>query len=442
MKRLYCFASIAVGLLAGCGGGGTSAPDQPTANVILISIDTLRADHLESYGYDRATSPNLDTFRQEAVQFDQAIAQAPSTLHSHASILSSLLPHHHRASWAAKTRLPEEVTSLPEVLREAGYLTAAFTGGGQMDRVFGLDQGFDLYQQPGAERFNGTVAAAVEWLGQERPEQPFFLFLHTYEPHHPYAPPAEHLALFEDEYTGPLPQEISVDLLRGINRNEIEIDDRDLAHIVAAYDAEIRSMDDGFGHLIDFLRQQSLYDDTIIVFTSDHGEEFGEHGKVGWHSHSLYDELLRVPLIIKLPGSQHSGATVTDQVRGLDVAPTILDLLGLEPPKEFSGVSLLDRIAPEKTTSELVAISRMDRPPRRDIASVRTTAWKLYRNQLFNLEVDPGEQWDAAVNNADTIRELEAKLAEAIASRQSVEEVQVVPDDATLDELRALGYLQ
>ena len=129
-------------------------------------------------------------------------------------------------------------------------------------------------------------------------------------------------------------------------------------------------------------------------------------------------------------------------MRGLDVAPTILDVLGLEPPAEFSGVSLVDRIAPEGTSSELVAISRMDRPARRNIASVRTSAWKLYRNQLFSLEVDPEEQWDAAVNNAETIRELEARLVEAIASRESVEEVQVVPDDATLDELRALGYLQ
>jgi len=442
MKRLCWFASIAAALTAGCGGAGPGASDQPASNVILISIDTLRADHLGCYGYDRATSPNLDAFRQEAVQFDQAIAQAPSTLHSHASILSSLLPHHHRASWAAKTRLPEDVTSLPEVLHDAGYQTAAFTGGGQMDRVFGLDQGFDLYQQPGSDRFNGTVARAVEWLEQERTEQPFFLFLHTYEPHHPYAPPPDHLALFEDEYSGPLPQEISVDLLRSINRNEVEIDEKDLAHIVAAYDGEIRSMDDGFGYLLDFLRQQSLYDDTLIVFTSDHGEEFGEHGKIGWHSHSLYDELLRVPLIIKLPGNLHSGAAVADQVRGLDVAPTVLDVLGLEPPAAFSGVSLVDRIAPEGTSSELVAISRMDRPPRRNIASVRTPAWKLYRNQLFNLEVDPEEQWDAAVNHAETIRKLEARLAEAIASRESVEEVQVVPDDATLDELRALGYLQ
>jgi arylsulfatase A-like enzyme len=228
-----------------------------------------------------------------------------------------------------------------------------------MDRVFGLDQGFDSYQQPGSERFNGTVAKAVEWLGTKR-TKPFFLFLHTYEPHHPYTPPAEYLALFEDEYTGPLPQDISVDLLREINKNEREIDDRDLEHIIATYDGEIRSMDDGFGYLIEFLREQGLYDDTMIVLTSDHGEEFGEHGKVGWHSHSLFDELLRVPLIVKLPAAAGAGTEVAHQVRGIDVAPTILGVLGLEAPASFSGMSLLARDGQVKSSPELVAISRME----------------------------------------------------------------------------------
>jgi arylsulfatase A-like enzyme len=441
MKRLHWLVAIAAFIAAGCSPQGAGDSKRPDINVILISIDTLRADHLGCYGYEKETSPNLDAFSREALIFSQAIAQAPSTLHSHASILSSLLPHHHRASWAAKTRLPEAVTSLPEVLRDAGYQTAAFTGGGQMDRVFGLDQGFDLYQQPGSERFNGTVARSIEWLQQER-TQPFFLFLHTYEPHHPYAPPPEDLALFEEEYTGTLPDDISVDLLRRINRNEIEIDDQDLAHIVAAYDGEIRSMDAGFGHLIEFLRDQSLYVDTLIVFTSDHGEEFGEHGKIGWHSHSLYDELLRVPLIVKLPGNASAGAVVEDQVRSLDIAPTILEILGLEAPASFFGSKLVNQDGKVAASTELVAISRMDRPPRRNIESVRTPLWKLYRNQLFNLQVDPAEQWDAAVNQADTVRELKEKLAEAIAARESAEEVQVVPDDATLEELRALGYLQ
>jgi arylsulfatase A-like enzyme len=247
--------------------------------------------------------------------------------------------------------------------------------------------------------------------------------------------------MFEDDYTGPLPQEISVDLLREINKNEREIDDRDLEHIVATYDGEIRSMDDGFGYLVEYLREQGLYDETLIVLTSDHGEEFGEHGKVGWHSHSLFDELLRVPLIVKLPGAAGAGTQVAHQVRGIDVAPTILGVLGLEAPASFSGFSLLARDGQVKSSPELVAISRMDRPARRNIDSVRTPAWKLYRNQLFNLEVDPEEQWDSAVNKAAVVEGLQRQLAEAIASRESAEEVQVVPDDLPREELKALGYI-
>ncbi|MDH3255391.1 MAG: sulfatase, partial [Acidobacteriota bacterium] len=416
MKRLSWLSILVLPLSLACTSEDAPTNQRP-ANVILISIDTLRADHLASYGYEKATSPHLDRLRADAVQFEQAIAQAPSTLHSHASILSSLLPHHHRASWAAKTRLPEEVTSLPEILHSAGYQTAAFTGGGQMDRVFGLDQGFDVYRQPGSERFQGTVRSALEWL-QEAKQAPFFLFLHSYEPHHPYAPAPEYARLFEHDYSGPLPAAISVDLLRQINRDEVEIDADDLEHIIATYDAEIRSMDDGLGHLVEWLRQMELYDDTMIVFTSDHGEEFGEHGRIGWHSHSLYDELLRVPLVVKLPGAAHAGASVSDVVRSLDIAPTILATIGLPAPEDFAGTSLFPLI--EGTPAPgLVAVSRMDRSSRRDISSVRTASWKLYRNQLFNLDLDAEEQWDAAVNHPDVVADLERQLVEAVNSRRS-----------------------
>jgi arylsulfatase A-like enzyme len=308
-----------------------------------------------------------------------------------------------------------------------------------MDRVFGLDQGFDSYTQPGEERFMGTVRRAIQWL-EENPSRPFFLFLHSYEVHHPYEPSPEYLALFEQDYQGSLPPQIDIDLLRQINRKELDIDSGDLAHIISAYDAEIRSMDDALGVLVETLRRKDLYDETMIVFTSDHGEEFGEHGVVGWHSHSLYDELLRVPLIIKMPRARSAGTRVDSQVRSIDIAPTVLSTLELSIPEDFEGVALADLVG-DPDPVELETVSRMDRAPGRDISSFRTHDWKLYRKSLFDLGEDPQEQWDLALSRRDVVEELQKRLDEAIAARERLEPEQVTPTDSTLEELRALGYI-
>ena len=432
-------------LILGCPSSRSPAGlPAPTTNVVLISIDTLRPDHLGCYGYEVPTSPHLDQFCEESVLFEQAIAQAPSTLHSHASIFSSLLPHHHGASWGAKTRLPDEAVTITEVLKAAGFATAGFAGGGQMDRVFGLDQGFDVYDQPGQEHFLGTVRRGIEWL-DETPNRPFFLFLHSYEVHHPYTPSAEHLAMVATDYEGSLPDEISIDFLREVNSKVTEIDSADLDHIISTYDAEIRSVDDGFSFLVAALEERGLYEDTLIVFTSDHGEEFGEHGVVGWHSHSLYDELLRVPLMIRFPGAAHAGVKVEEQVRSLDIAPTIAAILGLPIPDEFDGADLTSVVAAGETP-ELLAISRMDRRRGNERSSIRTERFKMLTpGVLFDLTKDPSEQWDTPMfeppSQRETVKELERALEEALSSREPLEIEQVAPSEATLDELRALGYI-
>ncbi|MDH3745078.1 MAG: sulfatase-like hydrolase/transferase [Acidobacteriota bacterium] len=434
----YC---VCIGALTGCGAKEPSAND---FNVILISIDTLRPDHLGCYGYERPTSPAIDSFREEAVLFERAISHAPSTLHSHASILSSLLPFHHQASWDARTRMPDEVVSIAEVLRQSGYATAAITGGGQMDKLFGLDQGFSSYDHTGSQSFADTAARAAAWLDAKRQSEdttPFFLFLHSYETHHPYSPEAKYLDLFDEpNYDGPIPDSIQVDLLREINQKDREIDQADLDHIVATYDAEIRSMDDGFASLVSYLRNAGMYDDSLIVFTSDHGEEFGEHGRVGWHSHSLFDELLHVPLIVKYPDGHFAGSTVEGQTRSIDIAPTIAAVVGVEVPPAFLGIDLTELAS--GSSSDLPAVSRMDRKATRDIASVRTPSWKLYRGRLFDLEADPTEQWDTAMNHPKRIAELRAVLDTAIKARPRMTAPQVAPTGKTLDDLKALGYLQ
>lgn len=441
-RTLLLVGLVLPGLLLAC--TGPEVADElppPKINVVLISIDTLRPDHLGCYGYEVPTSPSLDQFCKESVIFDQAVAQAPSTLHSHASIFSSLLPHHHGASWGGKTRLPEEAVTITEILQSAGYATAGFAGGGQMDGVFGLGQGFDVYEQPGQEHFLGTVRRGIDWL-DETPARPFFLFLHSYEVHHPYTPSPEHLDLVGGEYAGRLPGEISIDFLRQVNSEETVIEPQDLAHIISTYDAEIRSVDDGFSYLLAALKERDLYDETLIVFTSDHGEEFGEHGIVGWHSHTLYDELLMVPLIVRLPGAAHAGVVVEGQVRSLDIAPTIAASVGLPVPDDFDGIDLTGMVARGEQQS-LVAIGRMDRPRGVERTAIRTPRWKMLlpRRYLYDLSKDPAEQWDAAMSQRDKVQELERSLDEILARREQLQTEQVVPSDATLDELRALGYI-
>ena len=412
--------AVAVGIVSGCS-------TTPAPNVILVSIDTLRADHLGSYGYGKQTTPRIDSFRQDAALFDEAIAHAPSTLPSHASILTSLLPSHHRASAANSFSVDPEAITLAEILKAQGYSTASFNGGIQLDPIYGLDRGFDIYVSARprfaiaellidpTDMFAHAVDEAIRWI-EANPEGPFFLFLHTYELHHPYTPKPELLELFKTEYDGSLPNEISVDLLQRINRGEVELDANDLSHIISTYDAELRSVDEAFGRLVEFLRDEGLYDNAIIVLTSDHGEEFGEHGFVGWHSHTLYDELLRVPLILKLPGSDHAGAAIDFQVRGIDIAPTLLARLGLDVPASFEGTSLLGALSGVVNVPKY-AVSRKDVPVPDDFASIRTRDWKWFRGGLFDLVKDPGEENDASKENEGVAVGMESKLYELLNAR-------------------------
>ena len=439
-----------VGLASGCGGPATNAP---THNVILISVDTLRADHLGCYGYPKPTTPRIDAFRRDAALFEQAIAHSPSTLPSHASIFTSLLPSHHGASVANSFGVDPEAITLTEILKAEGYATASFNGGIQLDPIYGLDRGFDVYAaaRPSVasadllvdpvDMFDHAVDETINWIETPNRHERFFLFLHTYELHHPYTPKPEALESIGAEYDGSLPKDISVDLLVRINDGDVELDNGDLEHIISAYDAELRSVDTAFGRLIDFLREEELYDNTIIVFTSDHGEEFGERGFVGWHSHTLYDELLRVPLLLKLPGAVHAGASADEQVRGIDIAPTILAALGLDAPAGFEGVSLLGPLSGSGSVPRH-AVSRKDVVITDDFASLRTPDWKWFRGSLFHLASDPKEATEVSGDNRETGEALSAKLEELLATRPRPVPHKVEPDEELLKQLRSLGYVK
>jgi arylsulfatase A-like enzyme len=420
-------------------GGGTPPA---VRGCILISIDTLRFDHLGAYGYGFPTSPNLDAFRRDAVLFSTAIAQAPSTLASHAAMLTSLLPPQHGASFKEGTALAPQVATLAELLRDRGVRTLSWNEGGQIAPESGLGRGFNHYHStlvgPGTSSLGNEVGHAVTWLHGHL-DRPFFLFLHTYQVHHPYTPDARHLALIEPAaYRGPLPAAATpLAVLDRINLGNLRLAGADLRHIVATYDAQIRAMDDGFGELVAFLKQQGIYDSTAIVFTSDHGEEFGEHGRVGWHSHTLYDELLRVPLLVKYPGQAHAAALVTRQVRSIDIAPTVLALLGLAPAAGFQG-SDLTPLAGGRAEPVRLAVSNLDGG---NVTAIRSPQWKLVGSHLFDLAHDPGETHDVSARYAGIVAYLTARRQALLAAAPPRRGPQVALPRPSSQQLLSLGYV-
>jgi arylsulfatase A-like enzyme len=440
-RRARALLGLAAAALAalGCRGG---SPPEPALGVVLVSIDTLRADRLGCYGRRPSLTPSIDAFRQDAVLFEWVIAEAPSTLPSHASIFTSLIPQHHGASVTREMALAPAHLTLTEVLRDRGFSTAAFHGGGQLDAAFGLDQGFEVYKAKGHrpgdasyDRFLPTVEKGLAWL-EPRRQGRFLLFLHTYEAHSPYTPSREGLAALDAGYQGPLPAEISTDLLAGINTGQTALAPADRLHIEHAYEAEVHSVDAAFATLVEGLRRLGLYDRTLIVFTSDHGEEFGEHGKVGRHGHTLYDELLRIPLLVKYPHSWRSGQALTAQVRGIDIAPTVLVALGMPVPAVFEG-SDLTRYAAGGVPPPPYAVSVLDGGG----SSLRSPRWKWDRHALYDLSTDPGERVDVSAAYPRVAERLRRKAEELVAKAATIGPVPATLDPALQERLRALGYL-
>ncbi|MCP4906499.1 MAG: sulfatase [bacterium] len=428
-------------------------------DVIFVSIDTLRADHVGAYGYRPPTTPVLDALASEGIVFEQAIAHAPSTLPSHVSMFTSKIPIEHRVMVATERPLPPDMPVLAEIFADSGYRTAAFHSGGQLTDDLEIDRGFDVWKNVGVP-FAPTVAEGCSWLTSPSDEpsdqkEPAFLFLHTYEVHHPYRPRPDLLALFESDYSGPLPKDIEIDAhLRRINDRSdqrLELTDADLAHIIATYDAELRSVDESFGDLLECIRKNGRYDETLVLVTSDHGEEFAEHGWVGWHSHSLFDELLRVPLIIKLPAGEGAGSRVAAMVRLIDLAPTLLAASGIDVPESFRGRSLLGHLDPERSedliaTTEIAIAARDNANLLPGQIAVRSGKFKLIGRHLFDLENDPRETTNVAAEHRPVLielrkfREAALRLAATIDVPSASEPSRL--DEETLRELEALGYLE
>ena len=324
------------------GAAGTSDPSAtPPPHILIFLVDTLRADRLGCYGYDRPTSPNIDRFATDAVRFDHPVAQSSWTRPATASILTGLYPHNHGAR-TRNQKLAEDVPYLPEVLRELGYRALGVSTNGNAGPRFGFRRGFSHFKhmeerssRPGIHvPVWRAVDETLEWLERIRPGDSFFVFLHVSDPHAPYLPP-EHLRRRFAPDAAPGPGTLTTHDPAGASHSTSDLED--------LYDGEIALVDEHFGRMVDELDQRGFLDDTIVVFVSDHGEEFQDHGLHG-HGATLYQEQLRVPLIIRLPNRLRSAegpAVVETQVQQIDIVPTILEAIGHAGAMKTDGRSLL-----------------------------------------------------------------------------------------------------
>jgi arylsulfatase A-like enzyme len=303
-----------------------------TRGVILISVDTLRADHLHTYGYERPTTPNLDALAADGVVFDKAYSSSSWTLPAHVSLLTSLFGMNHGV-YNPDEKIDASLITLAEMLRLNNFFCAAVTGGGFVSSFYGFSRGFETYNKgDGAVNHNNSAElvarTASNWL-EDNKDKNFFLFLHTYQTHLPYECPAPYNSMFLDEDA--LWQKLDFfAYLKGKASVFKELPDRERRNVVGLYDGEIRYTDESLVKtLIEKLKALNLYDETLIILTSDHGEEFYEHG--AWlHGAHLYEESIRIPLVIKFPGSRNKGARVDNIVRIVDIMPTVLDVMGVE----------------------------------------------------------------------------------------------------------------
>ena len=429
MKRLLIAAYCVTGVLA-CSGGAPEAPREglrPSASsrpsILLITLDTTRADHLEPYGDADADTPALAHLAEQGVVFDNAVATAPVTAPAHASLLTGLYPPRHGLRNNLTHHLPNDVQTLAERLASSGYRTAAFVSAVVLERRYGLDQGFEVYDDDirstaasremrmvMERRAEDTTDRALAWLDTLQAGEPYFLWVHYYDPHLPYVPPPPWSESFADR----------------------------------PYDGEIAYMDSQIARLLNNPLVAS--GDAVVAAIGDHGEGLGEHGEEA-HGLLVYDSTIHVPWILRLPGGP-SGVRIESPISQVDLVPTIIDYLALEPdPENTQGRSLLPLLAGSDTGDERLLFSESEVPffsyGWSRLRSVRQGEWKLIdapAPELYDLSRDPGEESNLAADRPEDVRRLTAAVdAWWVEGGESGDSVAV--DSQTEDQLRALGYL-
>lgn len=395
--------------MAGCG----VAPDTP--NVVLITVDTLRPDHLGAYGYPRGTSPVVDRLCREGTLFETAIVPRGQTWPTLASILTSQYPVTHGVRKNG-LRLQAGAVTIAHVLADRGYdCIAALANSGSADWP-----GFDrVVQQRGADLRIGQ--AASEWIRTGR-ARPFFLWVHLFAPHRPYDPPGELERRFDPGYAGTFRG--SVEGVKRISERRLEMPPEDVRHLVALYDGEVRVADSVVGELLAALDAAGLTRETLVVLTADHGEELYERNRYISHSASVYDTVLRAPLLLRQPGVVPAGSRVRGIAEAVDIAPTILGMLGIRAPASFRGRSLADVVTGAAPMGPGVAFSELEDR----IVTVRTpdaryvhnptdfdfplnaddpdAVYPIGREELYLLEADPAERVNRAGARPEEARRL------------------------------------
>lgn len=484
--RALLVASLAVAAV-GCSQPPEPKPTSPP-NILLISIDTLRADHLGCYGYSRDTSPRLDALAQESLRFASAFAPTPWTLPSHAAMLTGMHPYAIGFDNSRRT-LPEEIPTLAELLRASGYQTAAFVDSsakGFVGKNRGFGRGFDHYahtphRKDQLQRFDAaaTVDSAEEWIGERDPSRPFFLFLHSKSVHavpndaecldercFPYAKPepwqfryiASEAAPFawtsaEDGSGQRFLWSLNAKILAGDLDSSAYPTDR-LEALKAFYDAGITYTDFHLGRLFDDLEARGLFDKTLIVITSDHGESFLDHSL--FQHQEVYDPLLHVPLIVHLP-SESSGtrsAVFEQQVTLADIMPTLLRQAGLPVPVQTTGRPLPldpDTTFPSKFDDELSYYLFPSKFAYQALA-LRRGDWKLiihnpekpesFRRELYNTASDPEEQHP--IQDQPSLQEdMRLALRRQLRQPPLAQGYEMTPEELpNLEAIRSLGYVE
>ena len=418
-------AGAGLGLLAGnLRSAGLARSGTPplriTGPIILISIDTLRADRLPVYGYTALDTPAIDALAADGVLFEHAYSHSPQTLPAHTSMLTGKLPFEHGVRDNLGFSVDEEETLLPDLLAPQGYTSAAVVSSFVLRKEVGLARAFDVYddempvaspemsigqvQRDGAD----SLAVAERWL-DTTDASPFFLFLHLYDPHKPYSPPTRF------GHYGP-------------------------------YNGEIAYADEIVGRLFDSLRARGLYDDALIILLSDHGEGLADHAEEE-HGIFLYDEAIHVPFLVKLPNSRAAGRRVPDPVQHIDLLPTLLDLAGAEPLEGLRGRSLRPLLVGDRDPWPTRHIYSEALYPRyhfgwSELYALTTAQFRFIkapREELYDLIADPDERENLAPRRARTALDMRAALDELLGTGP-IEAPAAVSDDV-LQRLRALGYL-
>ncbi len=469
-RPLRLLAPLLVGLsliLSACGGG----PKETTAKrVILITCDTLRADRLGMYGFEHPTSPVLDTLAKEGLVFDRAYSTAPLTLPSVCSMLTGRLPEkigleHNGHFLQANARTIAEALSEEKIPTAAVVSNWVLVNPPNMPASFGVRQGFEHFdgrmmsvetvRKIPERRAAGTTNAAIEWVDKQMAAEDdrFFLWVHYQDPHGPYVPPPGYVRRMNRPLTdeAPVPFTMESHGVGGIPRYQMVGEEGRPEFYRIRYDAEIRFFDTELGRLLKHLEANDLVDDSLIIFSADHGESLGEHDCWFTHGENLNHELLHVPMVVRYPDDMVRPASIVDGdyrrvpglVNQLDIYPTILTAFGIDPGRT-PGTNLITAEPP----GDRVAIQMLGFDDgRTGIRTINDQRWRLHLDgeetvRLYDLEADPGEEHDVAAAHPDVIAALRARYAQALKndSGETIESVDRILSDEERRILNGLGY--